>query len=344
MIEKMINNAFNKENCFYIKAIAIILMIVHHFFGFPDWLLANNLYYSIGNIAGRPIEVFIGEICKICVCIFLFITGYGTYITLNNKKTKIKIKYCFSKCLKLLLMYWISLIIFVIPIISIFSKISLKLIISNILLRDTSLIYTSWYVVFYIIAMIYTLIYTNFDKKKSIILDFIVGFGVPFVLYFLKPDSLFSHYYPTFMMGYLFSKYKLFNKFEKININIIIKILFLFIALIGLFIVRLLIGDSFGPISMITFIGPFVCYILALLVSIVSNIKCIKSILSFLAKYSTWYWFVHSIFHSKIKDIQLFGYLPKNPILIVVWIFLILSPIVMMLQFIFDKIMKRLSI
>ncbi len=74
------------ETSKYLKAVAIVMMIVHHFFAFPNRLMANDLFVSIGSIQGKPIEQIIGEMCKLCVCIFAFISGYGTYISFRKKK------------------------------------------------------------------------------------------------------------------------------------------------------------------------------------------------------------------------------------------------------------------
>ena len=42
------------------------------------WLI----YGGEKSVLGKPLEVFLGEICKLCVCIFAFISGYGTYVSL----------------------------------------------------------------------------------------------------------------------------------------------------------------------------------------------------------------------------------------------------------------------
>jgi hypothetical protein len=117
------------------------------------WLI----YGGEKSVLGKPLEVFLGEICKLCVCIFAFISGYGTYVSLVRVDNHGCIKYALRKIANLLLMYWLSLL-FVVSVLSIFKKISTLEIICNIILQSTSIIYTAWYVVFYIQAIVMALI------------------------------------------------------------------------------------------------------------------------------------------------------------------------------------------
>ena len=98
------------------------------------------------------------------------------------------------------------------------------------------------------------------------------------------------------------------------------------------FILRLVVGDSIGPVSVITLIGPIITYALVYFVRICTKIKLIDKILTFCSKYSVWYWFVHVIFHSKVVWLQNIGYLPKIPLLIIIWVFIILAPVAILLQ------------
>ena len=98
------------------------------------------------------------------------------------------------------------------------------------------------------------------------------------------------------------------------------------------FILRLVVGDSIGPVSVITLIGPIITYALVYFVRICTKIKLIDKILTFCSKYSVWYWFVHVIFHSRVVWLQNIGYLPKIPLLIIIWVFIILAPVAILLQ------------
>lgn len=54
----------------FIKSVAIILMIIHHSFGFPNYYIVGIRYANLEGIAG-----FIRAVTKICVPIFVFLTG-----------------------------------------------------------------------------------------------------------------------------------------------------------------------------------------------------------------------------------------------------------------------------
>ena len=89
--EHEIDNLFPKKSIIFdklttsnIKGIAIVMMIINHFFAFPEWQMKKNMYISIFMISGTPIELYIGQLCKLCVCIFAFISGYGLFISLNK--------------------------------------------------------------------------------------------------------------------------------------------------------------------------------------------------------------------------------------------------------------------
>lgn len=318
----------NKRDSGYIKGIAIIMMIFHHFFAFPEWQLTTGLFMGGGSVLGKPLEVFLGEICKLCVCIFAFISGYGTYVSLVRVDNHGCIKYALRKIANLLLMYWLSLL-FVVSVLSIFKKISTLEIICNIILQSTSIIYTAWYVVFYIQAIVMALICFRINKLLA---ECIFLLPIPVLIEYVDPGNMFSHYFPVFMLGYIFSKYRLYEKWENLYKRNFLKYVTSTFLLLMAFILRLVVGDSIGPVSVITLIGPIITYALVYFVRICTKIKLIDKILTFCSKYSVWYWFVHVIFHSKVVWLQNIGYLPKIPLLIIIWVFIILTPVAILLQ------------
>lgn len=75
---------FTKDHVLIAKAIAILLMFIHHLFVFPNRIIENE-YSSIGQYNGKNIEIYIGIFGKICVAMYLFLSGYGMAV-LNKKK------------------------------------------------------------------------------------------------------------------------------------------------------------------------------------------------------------------------------------------------------------------
>lgn len=58
-----------------IKGIAILLMLAHHLFALPTLIREPSSY--IATIPGLPLDYWIGRFGKICVSVFLLLSGYG---------------------------------------------------------------------------------------------------------------------------------------------------------------------------------------------------------------------------------------------------------------------------
>lgn len=105
------------------KGIAILLLLWHHLFLlYPE----NEILFSpLFLVNGTPIESVFSRLSKVCVAIFLFLSGFGLYkswiktfsiITQgSNNKPKIheQFKFVKNRLLKLLFGFWFIYIIFV---------------------------------------------------------------------------------------------------------------------------------------------------------------------------------------------------------------------------------------
>ena len=72
---------FTKEDTKIIKGAAICLMLYHHLFAYPDRLMEGVRFVSLCSFGGVPLSVYIGQFGRICVPMFLFLSGYGIYIS-----------------------------------------------------------------------------------------------------------------------------------------------------------------------------------------------------------------------------------------------------------------------
>ncbi len=77
-MEKNVTNNFfyGKNESKIINGVAIILMMIHHFFGFPNWLLPNNSFEYIFPIEQTSIPQILANFGKICVSIYAFNSGF----------------------------------------------------------------------------------------------------------------------------------------------------------------------------------------------------------------------------------------------------------------------------
>ncbi len=65
-----------KERTQLVKGIAVLMMLVHHLWGFPA---------RVPDLTLADWQIQIGEAGKMCVAIFLFLSGYGLTIINRNK-------------------------------------------------------------------------------------------------------------------------------------------------------------------------------------------------------------------------------------------------------------------
>ena len=103
---------FTREDTSIAKGIAIILMFTHHLFTFPDRIRSGSEYLSLFSISGDNIELIVGRFGKICVAMFLFLSGFGIYKQFIKDKNNIYF-ILFNKIKKIYINYWIIFLIFI---------------------------------------------------------------------------------------------------------------------------------------------------------------------------------------------------------------------------------------
>lgn len=110
---------FDKRQTNISKGVAVLLLLWHHLFFNSEEKYSQ--FTSLFYFRDIPIECFIADFCKVCVAVFLFLSGYGMYKSFEhyNKKYKgaknyiIDTKYVVKHLLRLLSDYWFIFIIFV---------------------------------------------------------------------------------------------------------------------------------------------------------------------------------------------------------------------------------------
>lgn len=324
-----------KRNSQIIKALTLLMMIYCHFFGEVYYHLFNGLFFNVYT-ANHSLQQSIAKLYTICVSILSFISGYDLFIVYKNRSVKQNIKYLFKKTIYLLIIYETVLILFFVPLELFFNKsISLNDLLLNTFLLDNELIASSWYVLYYIEACFTLLFYhylsTKYIKKNNVLFEIVLIVLLNILLYVICGYSRFQHYIISFMLGYIYNKYFL---FDLLNLKKSI------IILILLFTVRIIIGDSLYCVSITAFITiPFI-YILNFFLN-KYNIDC--KALFFVSKYSTFYWLLHCVFirYTRLRD---FVCLPKFSILILVFSILLLLPFAIVFKKISDSINKIIDI
>lgn len=232
------NYKFTKTHTQIAKGVAITLMMIHHLFAFPD-RIQNVSYISILHFEEIPIEYLLGDFGKICVAMYLFLSGYGLYIS-SSKREHFTFKDSLRKMIKFLTNYWVVFMIFV-PIGLIWFndqtnyKFNALIFIKNFFTLSYSYNFEWWFVRLYLeLLLLFPIVKIMLKRsiKSSLLISlslYIIAFGMEVItkivptLSFLSKNILFADiqsilfWQLTFCIGCLFAK---FNLFEYINISL----------------------------------------------------------------------------------------------------------------------------
>lgn len=313
-------NNFSREDTKIIKGIAIILMLMHHLWSFPDRISGGEFRYFI-SIFGQSSISYLGAFGKICVPIFFFLGGYGIYKACEKKPFDL-----ISKIKGLYISYWKVFLIFV-PIGFImfsnqpiyckseyictrYSNFSTKEFINNFLCLNNSYNGEWWFLRSYIYAIItYPVIekiINKFSKTTNICLiiigsilitNFFPALGEIETLGYLNNNYLYriflgqsSPFIACFWIGCLMAKENSLLKLKILlkNNNLLSPILdFIFIAII-IFMRNSGIGDTLDII--------YVPFLIIFCIDLLQYFKKIKTFLLYIGKESTNMWLIHSFY------------------------------------------------
>ena len=102
----MNNFYLTRKDTSVMKGIAICAMLCHHLYTCPE-------YIGEGIVPYTGIQAWIGILCKVCVALFLFCSGYGLAANYKAYSIKDDIKYIAKRLVKFYTNYWVIFLIFV---------------------------------------------------------------------------------------------------------------------------------------------------------------------------------------------------------------------------------------
>lgn len=216
-IEKIEKTYIIPQDSLYIYGIAILMMVWHHFFGFPE-RFGGDLRYIGGNIE-YTIELYLGYFGRLCIAMYAFISGYGMMAKSMQKNLKFTedIKLAIKQIIKFFIRYWIVFIIFV----SIgFKFMGLKFepeeFIKNFIGKSCSYNAEWWYVAYYVKMLImYPVIKLIVNKLNFIKNSKWIIFALAIILGII--NTVFKEnytYYLCFLFGMLIYENRLYEKFN----------------------------------------------------------------------------------------------------------------------------------
>ena len=318
---------FEKDDTKKMKAVAIILMLYHHLFAFPDRI--NYNYISLFKYNDKTISFFIGDFGKICVAIFLFLGGYGTYCIYKNNTNEL-----IKKKLKSLYKCFLRVFIITIPISVLLHDKQIVLEFKEFLYNITgwSTTYNGewWFIMPYVFLIIMSPILIKIINKytKNMYISFIVLIIYQLLLINYYPKLLalpaFDKYrltniyvnttrtlylLSTYVCGMLFAKYKL---LDKVKVKLASKFIYTIISIIVIGIIFIL-RRLLWPYDIDLIFAPlFIVSMTIILSNSIFNI--LNKVLLKIGKESTNIWLIHSFFC--YHWCQKFIFMPKFSILI----------------------------
>lgn len=338
-------SAFDKVDSLCLKGLAIFMLMCIHCFGNASRF--EGYAFDFGFI-GEDLYIQLAYYCKICVCIFAFISGYGLY--LSAKKTcslTDEKKWISVRIIKTMNGFWFLYIVSIISL-WIYERIPDTVYFNKGVVRGSvyvlldflglaqffgtpSMNSSWWYMSAAIVFVILMPLLVKWCKNHGWFSLFAVIIIIPRVLFngeFFGATNIYSFVLPV-CIGALFAEFDLFAKINKIRLlkNDVINEIALFC--IGLFIVfvsiwvwlrlpyKLVWEYHFGiaPVILIVFCNRFIfkeyCFVS----------KIIRCVASFLGKHSMNMFIFHTFF--RVYFFKEFIYNLKYPILTIISLLMI---------------------
>lgn len=341
-----IGMAFNHRQTNISKGVALLLLIWHHlFFNRPDMY---SRFSSMGIFQGVPIECWIASFSKVCVAIFLLLSGYGMYISYKKEQEAIfcwraiRRDFYFIKrhLLKQMFNYWFIFIIFV-PIGIFFNRKISNIYENNILfgvldflglsnIFSTPSANNSWWFVSLIIIL-----YILFPLLARVI-EWFPEWVFMFSLSILLIPNLTSLpivgeylvWLPPFLFGMILAKYSLLERIRN-KIQSILKGLMLSLTLILFFAVMRILLNKLGMHTAI-FDSFFSFSIVLFSYLVLSRVPFISNGLELLGKYSGDIYMFHIFITEYFFREQIYGF--RYPALIFIMTVIICIIIALLLS------------
>ncbi|MDD9266523.1 acyltransferase [Paenibacillus sp. GCM10023248] len=334
-----------------LKGVAILFMLLLHLFCRKD---VNGLYETYPTINGIPFVYYIGLFGDACVSIYCFASGYGLYISINNEQKSV-LKRNLERIFKLLVNYWIILVMFVIVGFLVGKSDLYPGSLSKFLLNFFTLSYSYngawWFLQTYIILVLLAPLLVSLIKKyNTLLLISITG-----VIYLLSYIQRIKHIYDfggnvyinavvnsivllgtsllPFVIGSVFAKEKIYTKMSLLIHKVPFKNTICLLGILLLVFIHSRIETLFiAPFTAI----PFIC-----LFTIIKKGKRVQNSLEFFGKHSTNIWLTHMFFYGTLFQSLVFA--PKYPVLIFTWLLILCLISSWFINLLFKPIVKLID-
>lgn len=348
---------YGKTESQMVAGIAILLMIWHHLFSYPNWLIDG---ISVNSALGKYVNYIVwltARIGNICIYIFAFQSGYSIYQRSDLYDT---IRKRTARIFSFLFSYWIVCVFFWVigwffnenlptPTAALLNMFGLEVG----FYADWINVIFAWYVLYYILLIAAYPILNRCFRTKSIMVISLSTIGCLCIPLVLSHYGITGYWTPfaASLMGIFTSKYKLFEHLDNTLNKYSKKIWVCLLALCGVISVRviLLYIQSHFDYNSLFAVFASVCEgliafaFIYVLISFMNNIckPWISRILCFLGGISMFLWFLHSILFTGSRFLQPYVYFSSEPIVIFLTTLSVFVPIAIMFK-LFNKGIRKL--
>lgn len=288
----------SKSEAVMLQAVAVMLMVWHHLFGFPD-RIAESCVLILDRFF--TLETFLAYFGGICIVVFAFSSGYGMRkkMVTSLVKTGIVKNYqtVLLQLLKFFSRYWIVFFVFI-PIgfllkvypVNIFHFI--KGILGNAFIYNEEWWYVAYYVRFLLLFPLLALLMDFLQKYVPILLHILMVTVIAILLFL--PESLPGYKFMTTLVCFAQGMYFVDSKVFETLYRPFSKTPWLrLVAGITLFGAVFVLNMKFLPGYVV--VAPFVFSVM-LICKTEFLMRWLRPVLLFVGKYSTYIWLTHTFF------------------------------------------------
>lgn len=330
----------------YLRGAALLLMMIHHLIGFPEWIAdENKIIDEALPVLYNAEHIFANRFGKICVSMFTFFAGFGLSVR-EDKYRHFRSRA--EKVLDIFASYWIIQAVYLIFGIAAGEPMpTISELILNIFSLGTGTPWTNgvshinvsfaWYLTFYGAAVlafpaIVKFLCRGFVRDSIFAVLFMLLSGAVFhIILGRKNETLYtlemciSVYIPVFMAGYIINRYDIFEKAEKLLPRF--KTPAVYILAIAVTVSAKLVLDDFWIVNSLDIIYiPVLVFALIKAASYLRLPKPARTCAYAVGRYSLEIWLLSGIFFTPDRTLQWLAYLPKVGAAAVIWSILLLMP------------------
>ena len=320
---------FSREDTNTAKGIAIILMMLHHLFRFPDRIEYPAHYLPlIPGLTPSP-EFIIADFGKLCVAMFLFLSGYGLY-AVYERKGNFTFKDSLRRLIKFMISYWTIFALFV-PIGLMFFSSDPRYHFDLMRFTQNFFVISSSYNEEWWFARTYLALLLSFPLIKYLLRNTKIALGSSLMLYVLSFLFLKYHNSPflsfvqqlflwqaSFMTGALVKKYNVFTiasiKLSEFRYSKLVSLVMIATLFISREFLQFIVHHYIGKGDAFYFDFLLAPVFIFFSVNLLSNIK----IISIFGKHSNNIWLMHTFF--AFYFFQNIIFFPSLSLLVFIWL------------------------